>query len=226
MRLKKTLALLAALALALAGLSACSSTGGNSTAAVPAESTAAGTSGLYTHELTGEDMRDRLVASWSAVTHLDTLHQYNTLMLTESSGNKYELTKDLYNGEMGIHIEARFYGSYTHEGNAVTLGIPTAYTWIYYRNGRVMNPAAVINEPVNLEATGNDGCSFFGDYLDYHGYHRVAEMKVNIDPSTGRFTFDIAENDDAAAMGAESEDDGFSAGPIFAPADEDDADAE
>lgn len=175
--------------------------------------------GLYTNELTGEQMRDRLVASWSAVTHLDTLRQFNTLVLTRqnttiTSGDTYELTKDLYNGEMGIHIEARFYGSYTADGNSVTLQVPDYYTWIYYRNGRLMNEP-VVYQPVDLNAAGNDGCSFFGDYLDYHGYHRVEEMKVMVDPATGAFTFDIAENDDAAALGNESEADGFSAGPIF-----------
>ena len=219
---KKALLLILVILMACIVLTACSSgTSTQQNAALPKD--ISDTSGIYTHELTGEDMRDRLVASWSAVTHLDTLHQYNTLMLTESSGNKYELVKDLYNGEMSIHIEARFYGNYTHDGANVTLGIPTAYTWIYYRNGRVMNPAAVINQPVDLESKANDGCSFFGDYLDYHGYHRVEEMNVVIDPATGHFTFDIAENDDAAALGAESEDDGFNAGPIFVPVDDEEA---
>lgn len=175
--------------------------------------------GLYTNELTGEDMRDRLVASWSAVTHLDTLHQYNRLVLTRqnttiTSGDTYELTKDLYNGEMGIHIEARFYGSYTHDGNEVTLQEPDYYTWIYYRNGRLMTDP-VVYQPVDPEAAGNDGCSFYGDYLDYHGYHRVSEMNVIVDPASGRFMFDIVTSDDGTAVGDESEADGFSAGPIY-----------
>lgn len=89
--------------------------------------------GLYTHYMSGDDMRDRLVGSWSAVTHLDTLAQYNTLVLTAqnttiTSGDRYELSKDLYNGEMGIHIEARFYGTYTFDGNSVTLAVPEYYT--------------------------------------------------------------------------------------------------
>lgn len=174
--------------------------------------------GLYTNVITGEEMRDRLVASWSAVTHLETLQQFNTLVLTAEnttmSGDHYELTKDLYNGEMGIHIEARFYGTYSFDGNQVLLNIPDHYTWIYYRNGNIMNDP-IVYQPVDVEATGNDGCSFFGDYLDYHGYHRVEDMKVVVDPSTGEFIFDITENDDAADMGNESEDDGFQAGPIF-----------
>lgn len=175
--------------------------------------------GLYTQLMTGDDMRDRLVGSWSAVTHLETLAQYNTLVLTQknstiTTGDRYELTKDLYNGEMGIHIEARFYGEYIADGNSVTLKVPEFYTWIYYRNGKVMGDSYVY-QPVNLAATGNDGCSFFGDYLDYHGYHRVEEMRVRVDPATGRFEFDIEENDDAATLGNESEDDGFSAGSIF-----------
>lgn len=175
--------------------------------------------GLYTHYQSGESMRDRLVGSWSAVTHLDTLKQYNTLVLTAknttiTSGDRYELSKDLYNGEMGIHIEARFYGEYTFDGNTVTLKVPENYTWVYYRNGRVMGDS-YIYQPVDLASTANDGCSFFGDYLDYHGYHRVEEMTVTVDPASGRFVFNIENNDDGAALGAESEDDGFNAGPIF-----------
>lgn len=217
--LAKTAALLVAAGMAV-GLSACGSSN-------EAESTAVKTiayqemedvTGLYTNVLTGEEMRDRLVASWSAVTHLDTLQQFNTLVLTAEnstlSGDQYELTKDLYNGEMGIHIEARFYGTYSFEGNQVLLNVPDYYTWIYYRNGSIMTDP-VVYQPVDVAATGNDGCSFFGDYLDYHGYHRVEEMKVVVDPATGEFIFDIVENDDAADMGNESEDDGFNAGPIF-----------
>lgn len=96
----------------------------------------------------------------------------------------------------------------------MTLAVPESYTWIYYRNGRVMGDP-VVYQPVDLTADGNDGCSFFGDYLDYHGYHRVEEMNVLVDAASGAFAFDIVENDDAAAMGVESEDDGFNAGPIF-----------
>lgn len=139
------------------------------------------------------------------------LTQQNT---TITGGDRYELSKDLYNGEMGIHIEARFYGNYTFEDNHVTLQIPEYYTWIYYRNGRIMGDSFVY-QPVNLETSASDGCSFFGDYLDYHGYHRVEEMKVYVDPATGGFTFDIIANEDAQSLGNESEDDGFRAGPIF-----------
>ena len=219
--LVRIVAMLLCLCLAL-GMCACrQSASADSTAAAAtiAHQELDDVTGLYTNEMTGDDMRDRLVASWSAVTHLDTLKQYNRLVLTRqnttiTSGDTYELTKDLYNGEMGIHIEARFYGSYTFDGNDVTLQVPDYYTWIYYRNGRVMgNP--VVYQPVDLSATSNDGCSFFGDYLDYHGYHRVEEMKVTVDPTSGNFVFDIAENDDASALGEESEADGFSAGPIF-----------
>ena len=175
--------------------------------------------GLYTNLMTGEQMRDRLVGSWSAVTHLDTLQQRNTLVLTQqnttiTSGDRYELSKDLYNGEMGIHIEARFYGTYTFDDNHVTLQTPEYYTWIYYRNGRITGDSYVY-QPVNLETTSSDGCSFFGDYLDYHGYHRVEEMKAFVDPATGGFTFDIVTNEDSQSIGNESEDDGFRAGPIF-----------
>lgn len=222
---KKPVSLLIGLPLCIclaAGLSACAQADTAQTAAPtsniqPMELEDA--TGLYTNVLTGEQMRDRLVASWSAVTHLETMRQFNTLVLTKenttiTTGDTYELTKDLYNGEMGIHIEARFYGNYTADGNQVTLAEPDYYTWIYYRNGRVMGDP-VVYQPVDPEATGNDGASFFGDYLDYHGYHRVAEMNVLVDPDTGEFAFDIAENDDAAALGNESEDDGFNAGPIF-----------
>ena len=219
----RVLALLLCAGLAL-GLTACSSVGESA-----AEDGAAAeriqhqaledATGLYTNYMSGEVMRDRLVGSWSAVTHLDTLAQYNTLVITAQNttitgGDRYELSKDLYNGEMGIHIEARFYGTYTADGNSVTLHVPEYYTWIYYRNGQVMGDSYVY-QPVDLNATGNDGCSFYGDYLDYHGYHRVEEMTVLVDPATGRFEFDIEGNDDTAATGSESEDDGFNAGPIF-----------
>lgn len=221
---KKTVSRLAALLLCFClalGLCACGQSEAAGAAATPqiARQELEDVTGLYTNELTGEDMRDRLVASWSAVTHLETLRQYNRLVLTQqnttiTSGDTYELTKDLYNGEMGIHIEARFYGSYTFDGNSVTLAVPDYYTWIYYRNGQVMG-TPVVYQPVDLTSTANDGCSFFGDYLDYHGYHRVEEMNVIVDPASGAFVFDIVESDDGADLGNESEADGFSAGPIF-----------
>lgn len=214
---KPTLLILLCLIL-LTGLTACAPSGEAPASEGIQRQEMDDVTGLYTNILTGEDMRDRLVASWSAVTHLETLRQQNTLLLTAEngtvSGDRYELTKDLYNGEMGIHIEARFYGTYTFDGNLVTLAVPESYTWIYYRNGRVMGDP-VVYQPVDLTADGNDGCSFFGDYLDYHGYHRVEEMNVLVDAASGAFAFDIVENDDAAAMGVESEDDGFNAGPIF-----------
>ena len=72
-----------------------------------------------------------------------------------------------------------------------------------------------VYQPVDPNSTENDGASFFGDYLDYHGYHRTDEMNVVVDRAEDTFTFDIATNDDSEAVGGESEDDGFSAGPIF-----------
>ena len=147
-------------------------------------------SGIYTNTLTGEDMRDCLVASWSAVTHLDTLTQQNNLILTEANS-----TMD-------------------SDGDNVTLKTPEYYTWIYYGNGVVMGEPYVY-QPVDPNSTENDGASFFGDYLDYHGYHRTDEMNVVVDRAEDTFTFDIAANDDSEAVGGESEDDGFSAGPIF-----------
>jgi len=205
--------LLGAMLLSLGGCS-----GGGQAVSSNATADSSSISGIYSNTLTGEDMRDRLVASWSAVTHLDTLTQQNNLVLTEANStmdsDRYELTKDLYNGEMGIHIEARFYGEFTADGTAVTLETPEYYTWIYYRNGRVMGDA-VVYQPVDETATGNDGASFFGDYLDYHGYHRIDEMNVTVDTANDTFTFDIQTNDDSAEVGTESEDDGFSAGPIF-----------
>lgn len=174
--------------------------------------------GIYTNTITGEEMRDRLVASWSAVTHLDTLVQNNVLVLTAENttitGDRYELSKELYNGEMGIHIEAHFYGEYVEDGTTVTLKTPEYYTWIYYRNGQIMGDAHVY-EPVNPDATGNDGASFFGDYLDYHGYHRIDEMNVTVNKADGTFEFAIETDEDTAEIGTESEDDGFQAGPIF-----------
>lgn len=222
MKRKRPLVLMLVAVIIAALLTGCGSGKSETKAAEPAiaHQDLADVTGYYRNRLTGEGMRDRLVASWSAVTHLETLIQENVLILTQkntsvTSGDRYELVKDLYNGEMGIHIEARFYGAYTFDGNSVTLEIPDHYTWIYYRNGRVMNPPSVIYAEVDAEATGNDGCSFYGDYLDYHGYHRVEPMIVTVDPGTGAFVFEIAENDDAAELGVESEDDGFSAGPIF-----------
>lgn len=214
--LHKTLAsglLVGAMMLSLAGCA-----GGSQAASTAAASADDSISGIYSNTLTGEDMRDRLVASWSAVTHLDTLTQENNLVLTEANStmdtDRYELTKDLYNGEMGIHIEARFYGEFTVDGNTVTLETPEYYTWIYYRNGTVMG-TPVVYQPVDESATGNDGASFFGDYLDYHGYHRIDEMNVTVDTANDTFTFDIQSDDDSAELGTESEDDGFSAGPIY-----------
>lgn len=218
----RVLAVLMCISMAL-GLTACSSGSGTpDSSAAEAEiqqQDMEDVTGLYTNDISGEAMRDRLVGSWSAVTHLDTLAQHNTLVLTAQNttiktGDRYELSKDLYNGEMGIHIEARFYGEYAFDGNRVTLKVPEYYTWIYYRNGAVTGDS-YIYQPVDLSATANDGCSFFGDYLDYHGYHRVEEMTVTVDPATGRFAFNIANNDDGAELGAENEDDGFTAGPIF-----------
>lgn len=208
----RLLVLLTALMLMLAGCG--SSQVQTSEATVQSD----GVTGIYTNTITGEELRDRLVASWSAVTHLDTLVQNNVLVLTAENttitGDRYELSKELYNGEMGIHIEAHFYGEYVEEDGEVTLKTPEYYTWIYYRNGRIMGDAHVY-EPVDPEATGNDGASFFGDYLDYHGYHRIDEMKVIVDGENKTFRFDIETDDDAVALGSESEDDGFQAGPIF-----------
>jgi hypothetical protein len=154
--------------------------------------------GIYNHVLTGEDMRDRLAGSWAAVTHLDTLVQYNNLVLTAknttiTTGDRYELTKDLFNGEMGIHIEARFYGEYTFSGPLVTLKTPEYYTWIYYRNGRIMGTPHVYQPVPTLDISAGSvadptsrstsGASFYGDYLDFYGYHNVQEMTVTVNPA-------------------------------------------
>jgi hypothetical protein len=127
---------------------------------------------------------------------------------------------------LGIHVEARFYGEYIFSGPVVTLKTPEYYTWIYYRNGRIMGtpyvyqpvPASDVSaggvvDPILSSASG---ASFYGDYLDYHGYHNVQEMTVTVNPADSTFTFHLAENDDSVDLGAESEDDGFNAGPIFA----------
>ena len=179
------------LGVSLLSLTACSQGDTQSAEAdTSQEADSSSISGIYTNTLTGEDMRDRLVASWSAVTHLDTLTQQNNLILTEANS-----TMD-------------------SDGDNVTLKTPEYYTWIYYRNGVVMGEPYVY-QPVDPNSTENDGASFFGDYLDYHGYHRIDEMNVVVDRAEDTFTFDIAANDDSEAVGGESEDDGFSAGPIF-----------
>lgn len=221
---KKT-AICLALGASVMSLAACGDSGSAGAQDTVQEEDSDSVSGIYTNTMTGEDMRDRLVASWSAVTHLDTLRQENRLVLTEANStmdsDRYELAKDLYNGEMGIHIEARFYGTFAEDGDSVTLDTPEYYTWIYYRNGQVMGDSYIYQE-VDPEAAGNDGASFFGDYLDYHGYHRTDEMNVTIDREADVFTFDIATNDDSTEVGGESEDDGFSAGPIFEGQEEED----
>lgn len=179
------------LGVSLLSLTACSQGDTQSAEAdTSQEADSSSISGIYTNTLTGEDMRDRLVASWSAVTHLDTLTQQNNLILTEANS-----TMD-------------------SDGDNVTLKTPEYYTWIYYRNGVVMGEPYVY-QPVDSNSTENDGASFFGDYLDHHGYHRTDEMNVVVDRAEDTFTFDIAANDDSEAVGGESEDDGFSAGPIF-----------
>ena len=179
------------LGVSLLSLTACSQGDTQSAEAdTSQEADSSSISGIYTNTLTGEDMRDRLVASWSAVTHLDTLTQQNNLILTEANS-----TMD-------------------SDGDNVTLKTPEYYTWIYCRNGVVMGEPYVY-QPVDPNSTENDGASFFGDYLDYHGYHRTDEMNVVVDRAEDTFTFDIAANDDSEAVGGESEDDGFSAGPIF-----------
>lgn len=228
--MKRSLALVL-MALMLIGLTmsltACGSGSSPETASLGIEETDSVT-GIYTNIITGEEMRDRLVGSWSQVTHLDTLVQYNTLVLTAQNttitdGDRYMLSKVLYNGEMGIHIEAHFYGDYSFNGTEVTLAIPDYYTWIYYRNGRIMGDSYVY-QPVDLASTASDGASFCGDYLDYHGYHRVEQdMSVTVNMKDTTFTFNLEENDDGVDLGAESEDDGFNAGPIFGAAVVDDA---
>ena len=126
----RTLALALLCVCMLMGLPACAAAqgqeGGESASATIAHKDLEDATGLYTNYMSGTLLRDRLVGSWSAVTHLPTLSQYNTLVLTAQnttikSGDRYELSKDLYNGEMGIHLEARFYGEYTFDGNNFSL---------------------------------------------------------------------------------------------------------
>lgn len=74
------------LGVSLLSLTACSQGDTQSAEAdTSQEADSSSISGIYTNTLTGEDMRDRLVASWSAVTHLDTLTQQNNLILTEAN---------------------------------------------------------------------------------------------------------------------------------------------
>lgn len=82
--------------------------------------------GTYTFEALAEDCNGNM--SHNGYLSASAAYQVNTLVLGED--DTYTLTKDTKtDGESGIEMKYIFTGTYTYDGNTVTLSAPTDVEW-------------------------------------------------------------------------------------------------
>lgn len=120
-------------------------------------------------------------------------------------GQRYELTKHFRDNQIGLYFWASFYGTYTFEGNQVTLNTPEKFSYCF--DGGAGRPGASVvsssagwidesNEenPAQDWIKGDVINSFNGGILNYRHNSGHEPMVITVD--TEYYTFTINELDD------------------------------
>ena len=140
----------------------------------------------------------------------DTSNRTGNLPYVDGSSQRYELVKEMYISSRGIHHWGAFYGSFTCDGDVITLNSPdwASYVLFYgdgYEHYNYTEEGGVVDP--NSPALG----TFYGPIMDYHFNTGTQAQQVQINKEDGSFEFlmdtsDDVETETSAGDGASAED--------------------
>lgn len=166
--------------------------------------------GHYSQHLDANDLMGTVTSLVMLYGDIDSLWEDNTLILydngdtsnrtgnlpyVDGSSQRYELVKEMFISSRGIHHWGAFYGSYTYEGDTITLNSPDYASYVlfygdgyehynYTEEGGVVDPES--------PAIG----TFYGPIMDYHFNTGSQAQQVVIDRENGTFEFLMDTSDD------------------------------
>lgn len=166
--------------------------------------------GYYVQYLTCEDLGEAIFGPLSHEGSDVSCFQVNTLVLTNNEfasrgncayayepGQRYELTKDFRDTQRGMHFCFSFYGTYTLDGDQVTLSEPETFSYNLWTGD-----GGPIAEPTDAGGFSADPATdpyvdaFNTSIMNYRCSYGHESMTVTIDQENFTFTFNEVNEDD------------------------------
>lgn len=155
-------------------------------------------------------------AEWEEARALYTMHPnyeksciaYNELVLRNNDyasraatpyayepGQRYELTKNFRDVQIGLCFWATFYGTYTFEGNTVTLSAPERFSYMF--DGGAGKPKAnvVASGGFLVDDTNEYVNAFNGSIINYRHNSGHDAMTVTLDQENFTFKINVVTED-------------------------------
>lgn len=104
-------------------------------------------------------------------------------------GQRYELTKSFRDLYTGLYFWSTFYGTYTFEGNTVTLSEPERFSFMFEPGAGRPGAAVIGDAGYMLDSTNEYVDNFNGSIINYRHNFGHEAMTVTIDQEN--FTFKI-----------------------------------
>lgn len=166
--------------------------------------------GHYSQHLDANDLMGTVTSLVMLYGDINTLWEDNTLILydngdtsnrtgnlpyVDGSSQRYELVKEMYISSRGIHHWGAFYGSFTNDGDVITLNSPdwASYVLFYgdgYEHYNYSEEGGVVDPDSPAKGT------FYGPIMDYHFNTGSQAQQVRINKEDGSFEFLQDTSDD------------------------------
>lgn len=111
-------------------------------------------------------------------------------------GQRYELTKSFRDLYTGLYFWSTFYGTYTFEGNKVTLSEPERFSFMFDPGAGRPGAAVIGDAGFMLDETNEYIDNFNGSIINYRHNFGHDAMTVTIDQENFTFRIDIVNEDD------------------------------
>lgn len=166
--------------------------------------------GYYVQYLTCDELGEAIFGPTSHEGNDVSCFQVNSLVLTNNDfasrgscqfayepGQRYEFTKDFRDTQRGIHYYFSFYGTYTVEGDQVTLSSPETFSYNLWTGD-----GGPIAEPVDAGGFSADPNTdkyvdaFNTAIMNYRCAYGHEPMTVTIDQENFTFTVNETANED------------------------------
>lgn len=131
----------------------------------------------------------------------DTSNRTGNLPYVDGSSQRYELVKEMYISSRGIHHWGAFYGSFTNDGDTITLKSPDWASYVlFYGDGYEHYNYTETGGVVDPESPALG--TFYGPIMDYHFNTGTQSQQVVINKADGTFEF-LMDTSDDVEQGAE-----------------------
>lgn len=166
--------------------------------------------GHYSQHLDANDLMGTVTSLVMLYGDIDSLWEDNTLILydngdtsnrtgnlpyADGSTQRYELVKEMYISSRGIHHWGAFYGSFTYEGDTITLHSPDWASYVlFYGDGYEHYNYTEEGGAVDPESPAIG--TFYGPIMDYHFNTGNQSQQVVLNRANGTFEFLMDTSDD------------------------------